>query len=259
MMIMTNDRFHSALSGDRFDWWYFSLSPLWWQLWLAKTGFQQRGILAKAGLLTQLWFPLVREWEDSIPTRQTPIPVWAKKSFGRRKVLFRWRQEGFLFGQRGLETAEKRCFSVGGKKGLRDGDIAELSAVQFRPLDFSRDNKKSEIWWHWGVVNFWVPSSWLLARWQGECHSEKAGLRFRLRPRASILTSQASTVSQYFSAAMRVLSKLTLEDYLTQGTFIIITSAAAMQWKSMISLPFRCILTKSPMPTAKIILQVVRR
>ena len=55
-------------------------------------------------------------------------------------------KEGFLFGQRGLETAEKRCFSVGGKKGLRDGDIAELSAVQFRPLDFSRDNKKSEIW-----------------------------------------------------------------------------------------------------------------
>ena len=94
MMIMINDRFHSALSGDRFDWWYFSLSPLWWQLWLAKTGSEQRG-KAKAGLLTQLWFPLVREWEDSIPTRQTPIPVWAKKSFGRTKVLFCWRQEGF--------------------------------------------------------------------------------------------------------------------------------------------------------------------
>ena len=49
-------------------------------------------------------------------------------------------------GKEVLKQQKKRCFSVGGKKGLRDGDIAELSAVQFRPLDFSRDNKKSEIW-----------------------------------------------------------------------------------------------------------------
>ena len=83
-----------------------------------------------------------------------------------------------------------------------------------RPKVLLWRQKVRQRWWH-GVISCWVSSF---------C-SANPGVRpskgFRLQQDALILRMPASTVSLFSSATMKESLKLTLVDYLTQGTSII--------------------------------------